>query len=414
MPLQASDLHGLSLLAVDGVCGVTDLVEHLHHAILRPPGIRSVTSDARTGGIPRLVYRSIHGVTGLVGSGINLIARPLASRLPATASTPEREQFLAVLNGVLGDHLAREGNPIAIKSSFRVAGRSLALDSASLNQAFPAPSKRLLITAHGLCMHDGQWHSVRQPNDQVSHGDPRGLGFKGLPVRLAESCGYSTLDFHYNSGRQIYENGRELAELLEQLAAHWPVEIEELTILGHSMGGLVARSAAQHGTVAGHAWPARLKNIVSLGTPHLGSPVERAGHFIDRALGFSRYSAPFVRLGKLRSVGITDLRHGTVSRPEDTATTHGAESDEIGRPAGCPSQVKYFAVAATLDDSANSHKSTHIGDGLVPVPSALGQHENPQHRLPIPPENQFVATKTGHLELLRCPSVAQKVICWLE
>jgi len=420
-PLHVSDLHGLSRLGIDGVRGVTDLVEDVHHAVLRVPGLRAVSPDGRTSGITGLVYRSINGVTGLVGGGLDLAFGQLVPRLAPPVSTPTRDQFLAVLNGVLGDHLAASENPLAIQSTLRRVGRPVALDRASLAEAWPEASNRVLVTVHGLCMHDGQWRSARQGdnNDDASNTESETLDFEfsGLPESLAASHGYSTVDFHYNTGRHISDNGRDFDEMLERLVANWPVEIEQLVILGHSMGGLVARSAAHYGLESGHAWPDRLNKMVFLGTPHHGSPVERAGHGIDRALGITRYSAPFARLGKIRSAGITDLRHGNII--EDDWHDNGREHDRFAhahdtrKPVRLPAHVECFAVAATLDEEHDSARARHFGDGLVPVPSALGRHHDPAFELPIQIRNRYVATETGHLALLRCPEVSRKVHAWL-
>ncbi|HMB38520.1 MAG TPA: hypothetical protein VKO85_05525, partial [Wenzhouxiangellaceae bacterium] len=327
------------------------------------------------------------------------------------------EQFLAILNGVLGDHLAASDNPLAIQSSLRRVGRPVALDRASLAEAWPEASNRLLVTAHGLCMHDGEWRSVNEGKNR----DELDEGFSGLPESLAISHGYSTIDFHYNTGRHISDNGRDLDEMLERLVANWPVPVEQLVVLCHSMGGLVARSAAHYGLEAGHAWPERLKKMVFLGTPHHGSPVERAGHGIDRALGISRYSAPFARLGKIRSAGITDLRHGNIIESDwhddwhDDRREHDrfAHAHDTRSPTLLPAHVECFAVAATLDDTQDSARARYFGDGLVPVPSALGQHHDPAFELPIDIRNRFVATETGHLDLLRCPEISRRVHDWL-
>jgi len=413
-PLHVSDLHGLSRLGVDGVRGVTELVEDMHHAVLRVPGIRAVAPDRRTSGITGLVYRSINGVTGLVGGGLDLAFGQLVPRLAPPVSSPTRDQFLAVLNGVLGDHLAASDNPLAIQSTLRRVGRPISPDQASLAEAWPEASKRLLVTAHGLCMHDGEWRSARHLENQGELDEE----FLGLPEALAASHGYSTVDFHYNTGRHISENGRDFAGMLERLVANWPVEVEKLVILGHSMGGLVARSAAHYGLNAGHAWPEHLKKIVFLGTPHHGSPVERAGHGIDRALGISRYSAPFSRLGKMRSAGITDLRHGNVIESDwhdDDRREHDRfeHAHDTRSPTRLPAHVECFAVAATLDDAPDSLRARHFGDGLVPVPSALGEHHDPALALSLHIRDRFIATETGHLELLRCPDVARQVHAWL-
>ena len=128
----------------------------------------------------------------------------------------------------------------------------------------------------------------------------------------ARDLGFTPVYLHYNSGLHVSTNGRALAQQLERLVAQWPRPLERLVLLGHSMGGLLARSALYYGTQAGHRWPARLDDLVFLGTPHHGAPLERAGHWVDLVLGATPYAAPFARLGQVRSAGITDLRHGNL------------------------------------------------------------------------------------------------------
>ncbi len=155
---------------------------------------------------------------------------------------------------------------------------------------------RLLVLVHGLCMNDLQWR--RNGHD---HG-----------AALAHDGGWQPLYLHYNSGRHASTNGREFADLLETLVAQWPVPVEELVVLAHSMGGLVARSACQHAELSQQRWLKHLRKIVFLGTPHHGAPLERHGHGLQRLVGISPYTAPLARLGMIRSAGITDLRHGNV------------------------------------------------------------------------------------------------------
>ena len=67
---------------------------------------------------------------------------------------------------------------------------------------------------------------------------------------LAEVLGQTPIYLLYNSGRHVSTNGQDLSELLEKLLAQWPVPVEELVIVAHSMGGLVARSAVHYGQAA--------------------------------------------------------------------------------------------------------------------------------------------------------------------
>src|SRR5947207_14997286 len=294
--LGRSDLRSLHRLANDGTVGLIDLVEAMHHTILRTPAILGKSPKGRTKGITGLVYRSVRGVTRAVGFGVDALLALLPQAIAQKPSSEEREAVLAALNGVLGDYLVASGNQLAITMNLRVAGQTLTLDRAALASAFPEPGDKVLVLVHGLCMNDRQWN--RGGHD---HG-----------AALARDLGYAPIYLHYNTGRPIKTNGRDFADLMEMLVREWPHPIERLAIVGHSMGGLVSRSACHHAAHSGYAWPKLLTDLVFLGTPHFGAPLERAGAVADFLLGISPYCAPFARLGKMRSAGIRDLRHGNL------------------------------------------------------------------------------------------------------
>jgi len=395
--LRPSDLHGLSRLGIDAVTGLTDLVEAMHHNIASKPGLLGKPPAGRTRGITGFVYRSIHGVTRLVGGSLDAVLGRLVPLFVERPSSPEREAILSALNGVLGDHLEAKGNPLAIRMRLRRAGQALRMEKAALAAAFPNAGGRLLVLAHGLCMNDLQWQ--RQGHD---HG-----------VALESELGYSAVYLHYNSGRHISSNGREFAGLLEALLENWPVPVHELSILGHSMGGLLARSAWHYGTAAGHAWPRRLKKLVFLGTPHHGAPLERGGNWIDLLLGASPYSAPLSRLGKIRSAGITDLRHAYLLDEDWQGRDRFERASGHQAALPLPQGVQCFAIAATTGGRIGDLKDRLVGDGLVPLASALGCHAQDDRNLMFPESRQWIARKTGHLGLLRSRAVQARIRRWL-
>jgi pimeloyl-ACP methyl ester carboxylesterase len=182
-------------------------------------------------------------------------------------------------------------------------------------------------------------------------------------------------------------------------------------MLGHSMGGLVARSALHHGALiqrGGLRWPARVNDLVCLGTPHQGAPLERAGHGVDVLLSAAPYAAPLARLGKLRSAGINDMRLGNiVSGRAGDADSHQCE------PVSLPTTARCFAVAASLGPAAGSLKGKLLGDGLVPVASALGQHHEADRHLAFAADRQAVVHDTGHLDLLASAEVFALLRQWL-
>lgn len=383
-----ADLQGASRLAVEATLGVTGLVEAMHHTIqLRPGPVGKARGAGRTRGITGFVYRCVRGTTRLVGAGVDAALTPIVPLLPAGESSAERDAVVAALNGVYGDHLARTGNPLAIEMSLRYRGLLLGADAPeALRQELlrRGDKPRLLLMVHGLCLNERHW--MRNGHD---HG-----------AALAREFGFLPVYVRYNTGLPVAENGRTLAVLLETLLTGWPGDAPELAIIGHSMGGLVTRSACHHAQQARHAWLGRLRHGVFLGTPHRGAPLERAGHWLDRAMDLSPYVAPFTRLGRARSAGIADLRHGSV--------TH-----DPGEFVPLPGRVRFHAVAATLCAKRGALADRLLGDGLVPLDSALGRHEDPSRALAIPRSRQWIGYGLGHLELLSHPGVYARLRGWL-
>jgi pimeloyl-ACP methyl ester carboxylesterase len=396
-PLQASDLRGLTQLGFDAALGITDLVEAMHHTIVSGAGIVGKGPSGRTSGITGFVYGTVRGTTRLVGRGLDAALGVFTPPALPDASSPAREATLAALNGVWGDHLAASGNPLAIPTLLRISGQSLDLSRAGLAARVAQPSGRLLVLAHGLCMNDLQW---------TSKGHDHGTA-------LSRDLSYTPVYLHYNSGRHVSENGQDFAERLEQLIGNWPVPVEALVIVGHSMGGLVTRSACHCAAEAGHAWPSALKKLVFLGTPHHGAVLERGGHYIDMLFGISPYVAPFARLGKARSAGITDLRFGNVQAADWRGRDRHSQRHDDRTPTPLPDGVDAFIIAASKAKTVSGLHSRVIGDGLVPLASALGEHRDPNRTLRVPKHHVRIVTAADHWDLLSREDVYAQLSDWL-
>jgi hypothetical protein len=390
---RAGDLRGLGRLAIDGVTGATDLVEAVHAAVLHPSVLIGRQAPVTTSGLTGLVYRSVRGITRTVGNGVDLSLSALAPVLGDGGASAQREAFVAALNGVLGDHLYATGNPLAIRMQLRNDGIALPFTRAQLSARLPQASGRLLVQVHGLCMNDLQWNHAGH-----DHG-----------AALARDFGYSRVHLHYNTGRHVSENGREFAALLARLLGAWPVPVDEITLLCHSMGGLVARSALAAGFRKRMAWTRVPLHVVFLGTPHHGAPLERAGSWADLLVGISPYSAPFVRLGRMRSAGIRDLRHGNV---RDSDWQHASSRGDTRKPLPLPADVHAYAIAATTQ-AARDGRAAPCGDGLVPIDSALGTHPDPAFDLRIPPSRQWIGHGLNHLQLLGSDAVYRRIADWV-
>jgi pimeloyl-ACP methyl ester carboxylesterase len=217
----------------------------------------------------------------------------------------------------------------------------------------------------------------------------------------------------YNSGQHISTNGHAFARQLDTLVRLWPVPIKELVILSHSMGGLVTRSACHAAELNGHAWLKVLRKLVFLCTPHQGSHLERGGSWLQAALGVNGYTAPFARLGKIRSAGITDMRYGSLLDEDWENRDRFARSDDLPRPVPLPAGVRCYSIGTVLQSKTPGPVGALIGDGLVPLSSALGEHSDPQRALVFPKAQQWIGYQMNHLDVLKKPEVYERIQAWL-
>ncbi len=388
--ITASELRGAMQLAAQATRGVAAVVEGVHASVWRSLGAGDGVRPERTRGLTGFVYRSIHGVSHVIERGADRALAELQSRLDldhdAHHPSPQRIALLSVLNGVLGDHLVASGNPLALPMTLRHRGDWINVDP---TPPIPAPSSHVLVLVHGLCMNDLQWRGEHEGRI-VDHGET-----------LAAALGATPLYLRYNTGLHIAQNGRELSAQLERLVAHWPVPVERISLIAHSMGGLVARSACHHGEVDAMSWRRHVRDLVFLGVPHHGAPLERAGSLIDQLLARTMYTAPFAKLGQMRSAGITDLRHGRVREGHDGFLP-------------MPTDIACFTVAATLAQRRSKLAERLIGDGLVPLRSALGQHDNPSRDLGLDRQPHWISHGTRHIELLHRPEIGERILAWLR
>ncbi|HSW04917.1 esterase/lipase family protein [Aquabacterium sp.] len=387
------DLRGGLRLAADATQGVTGIVEALHATIARVALPLGRAPQRKAKGIAGLVYRTVDGTAGLIGKGLDALLTPFEHLLPSQAS-PRRDALVAALNGVCGDHLERSGNPLAITLQLRWRGQRL--DMAGLAAQIPQASSHIVVLVHGLCMSDHGW--LRDGHD---HG-----------AALAKDLGVTPVYALYNSGRHVSANGAALAEQLQALVQHWPVPVQQLTIVCHSMGGLIARSACHQAaqSAAGQDWLKPLRRLIFIGTPHHGAPLERGGNWLHRVMDVSPYVAPFTRLSGLRSEGITDLRHGNLLEADWAEHARDEPGDRraiVPLPAG----VASYAMASTV--GGHRLAGSLVGDGLVTVDSALGHHADPARALGLAKTHQSTVRDVHHMGLLGSPAVYRKLKRWV-
>ena len=386
MSTLPTDLRAAARLAADATVGVSRIAEGVHQSVWSTLG--AGRSDGRARGLTGFVYRQVRRTARLASR----TADRALGWIPAddASESERRAAFVAALNGVMGDHLAATDNPLATPMTLRHHGAALG-ESGPLD--VPGTAGRVVLFLHGLCLDERCWES-----GTVRYADV-----------LARETGATPLHLRYNTGLPVAENGRRLAALLERVLGRWPVPFDRLDAVAHSMGGLVLRSALHAAREAGHSWPDRLRTAVFLGTPHHGAPLERLGNGVDALLGATRFSAPLARIGKLRSAGITDLRFGRVL--EGPPGDRFRRGPDLREPLPLPEGIACYAVAATLAPTRIPFASRTLGDGLVPLASALGRHPYPAHRLAF--AGTLRRPGTGHFALLHDPETLDALRRWL-
>jgi len=311
-------------------------------------------------------------------------------------SPSERRQ--AALNAVLGDYLERRGNPLALQMAFYQRGLLLPLTAAGLQLAHPGLGPRAVVFVHGMGQTEGSWSFAGDPS--MTYGS-----------LLQAELGVTPFYVRYNTGRRVSQNGRELAALLERLVQASPVVLDEITLIGHSLGGLVIRSACYYAGELRLSWLPRLRRAVYLGAPHLGSPFEKAGHVVATVLGAIDH--PVVQLihtlSDIRGPGVKDLRRGSLL-DEDWQVPAGAGAAPA-RPKQVPlcAGVEHYFVAGTLTRNANHPATLLFGDALVRLSSAV----DPARRSGLPPDHIAVLPGVNHVQLAHCAEAYARIRGWL-
>ncbi|MDC0667684.1 esterase/lipase family protein [Nannocystis radixulma] len=376
---RVAHLRGALRLTGEGVDSAARLVQAVHRAIVDGPLDRvtrmPVVAAVRVAhdGVRDGVYASVRGINRLVFGALDR-ALELGGRAVPAPRIPG--PLVGALHGVVGDHLADHDSPMRTSMQLRHGGRALAVTRAALAVALPQPQPCAVVFVHGLAADESCWQ----------RGSLRAWGREGLDYGqlLAQRREVTPLYVRYNSGLPIADNGRALATLLAQIVAEYPGELRSLALVGHSMGGLVLRSAWRFGRADEHAWTGRVRDLICLGTPHRGAVLEKVGAATAAALSLFDVTAPIARAIDGRSAGIKDLRHGIGDDNEPT-----------------PAGPRVHHLAGTLG-RPGTPLAWALGDGLVRVASAV-----PRRR-----SGGRTATIAGlnHITMLNHPAV----LAWIE
>jgi pimeloyl-ACP methyl ester carboxylesterase len=393
--MRGAEARAVGELAGEALAGVGVLVRDVHAAVARRAfdavGPSGAPARAVHDGISAAVHGGVRAALAALPRGAGAaLAISAASDAPALADSPSGALALAALNAAKGDALAERNNPLALGMTVRRRGADF--DPA----AMPNASGRVAIFVHGLGETDRAWR-LRATPERPGYG-----------VQLERDLGYTALELRYNTGRHISDNGRALAVLLEDLLEAWPTRLDEIVLVGHSMGGLVARSACHYGHQADHEWTRALRHVVCLGSPHLGAPLEKGVNALGWALSRVPETKPFARVVNGRSAGIKDLRFGACVE-EDWCDCDLDEllTDRCRDVPFLPGATFSF-IAATVHGEPIG---TIVGDLLVRVPSASGTGRH--RRIPFAQEQGRRLTGLNHLDLLNHPAVYEQIRAWL-
>ena len=408
--MSNTELRALTALGFDELRLASGGLGSIHQAIagrvFRAVGPGAALVRPMHEAITRGVYKGL----GLGTRAIGLAAQAAVARrdAPMLSTTPHGSALIAAVTGLRGDALEAEGSPLCQPMAVRANGEPVALDTDALRMAFPDATPRIVVFLHGLMETEFSWGDHRG-----GAGHARGLrkAQETYGSRLARELGCTPVYVRFNSGRHISENGRSLSELIEELVAAWPGGADELALVGHSMGGLVAHSACCHAAQDDADWVRLVRHSVSLGSPHMGAPLEQAVHVLSAGLAALPETRPFANFLRRRSGGIRDLRHGSLVdedwRDRDPDTLRAAACAEVPLVEG----VTHCFVSATITRGDRHPLGRLLGDTLVLVPSASGRSRT--RRIPFDEEYGMHVGGATHFALLNHPAVYERLRDWL-
>jgi pimeloyl-ACP methyl ester carboxylesterase len=401
--MRPDEIRALGELAGQAIGGGAARVQDMHEGIAKRtftavgPGaqpVRAIHDEIATS-----VYRTVSAAASAVS---RLGAAALAARQPKDAASleasPAGRVTLGALNGAFGDTLALRGNALALPMTIRSAGRNIRPSADQLTEAFPAATARLAVFLHGLCETDDAWRL--RAHEHAPYGD-----------RVERELGYTPVYVRYNSGRHISENGRDLAHLLSETFAAWPTAVDEIALIGHSMGGLVARSACHYG--ADHDWVRTVRHVFTLGSPHGGAPLERATNAASAALARLPETRTFAKALNLRSAGIKDLRYGYLLDDDWDGYDPDAFLRDTGRHIPFLRSANHYFVCATLSRDPDAALGRVVGDLLVLRASAWA-HGRRGERVHFPVDNYRHVGGAHHFDLLNHPAIYAQLHRWLD
>ena len=402
--MREHDIRSVAGLAGEAGTVLTSLIRDMHMGIagrvFGAVGPAAKPAQVIHDAIGTAVYRAVDGGVRGASHGGGALAGRLWGRDddPPLELRPKIRAGAAALNGLYGHQLAAHGNGFTHPMQIRHHDEVVPLTGEALAQAYPDATARVVVFIHGVFLTElSWWRPPRTGADTRSYGE-----------RLRQNRGYTPIYLRYNSGLHISDNGQSLSGLLLRLTDLWPVPVDEIVLVGHSMGGLVARSACHYGEQQRHRWTELARHVVCLGSPHLGSEVEKAVNAASWAFAKLPETQGISQFLNRRSVGIKDLRYGACVEED----WRGHDPDEFLRDR-CTEVpflggATYHFVATTAAPKA---LGLLTGDHLVRSYSASGTGKN--RSIPFQPSHGLTLAGMHHFDLLNHPKIYAKLDEWL-
>jgi pimeloyl-ACP methyl ester carboxylesterase len=400
--MRRDEVRAFGALAGGAAAGIATQAREVHHGVAqrvfgtlgRPALPVRVLHDR----ISDRAYTAAYALTGaVVRGGAGALSLTRTDDAPSMAERAAGRAAVGAVNGLWGDRLHQEGSALEIPMAVRCRGRDVALHGDSLARAFPQATPRLVVFIHGLCETEDAWRLGARRS--VPYGS-----------RLRTELGYTPVYVGYNSGLHISTNGRRLAQLLDDLTRNWPVEVAEIALVGHSMGGLLARGACHYAEPG--SWRERVRHVFMLGTPHKGAPLELAANAACHAASRLPETRPFATPIKVRSAGVKDLGYGYVVDEDWDGHDPDAFRTNTGTVVPFLATANHYFVSATLSREADAPVGRLMGDLLVLRASAWS-HGGPGERLQFPVEQYTHIGGATHFDLLNHPAVYAQIHKWI-
>lgn len=405
--MRRDEAAALGSLTADGLGGAATRAQELHRAItgrvFGALGPQAAPIQTAHDALSQAIYAGVRvaGSASLRTAG-TVVGASRPADAPALLDAPKASFALGALNGILGDRLHERESALAVGMTVRAGNRDVPLTPDAIAAAHPDAGPRVAVFLHGLCETDISW--------RLGTAQEAGPPLPTYAERLQADMDLSPVTLRYNTGRRISQNGRELDRLLHALVTHWPCEVRELVLVGHSMGGLVIRSACHVADATRRPWRDRVTHVVMLGTPHLGAPLEQQVNQATRLMRRLPETLPLAAVLDVRSAGIRDLRFGAIT-DEDW---DGHDPDHVDDPCGdvplLPG-VRHCTIAATLTTKHDAHVGRIFGDLLVTHSSSTGVGH--KRKIAFSADDTVHLGGVSHFALLNHPRVYEQLHDWL-